>query len=108
MATLQEDIKDKDVTLALVKQMTTLATSGLGLVAALAWNNVINELVNSYIKPYISKGSGIISLILYAVLITALAVIVTWQLTKVEQKIEQINRTIKTRVDQAKNRKLLK
>lgn len=67
--------------------MLSLATSGFGLVAALAWNNVIQELVNSYIKPYISKGSGIISLIIYAVIITALAVLVTLQLTRLEQTL---------------------
>lgn len=68
--------------------MITLTTSGFGLVAALAWNNVITELVNNYIKPYLPLGSGLISLALYAVLITILAVLVAYQLTHILEKLE--------------------
>lgn len=71
----------------ILKQMVTLATSGFGLVAALAWNNVIQELVNDYIKPYLPNG-GLLSLLLYALLITTLAVTVTYQLTKLVEKLE--------------------
>lgn len=71
----------------IVKQMVTLTTSGFGLVAALAWNNVIQEFVNTQIKPYLPAGSGLTSLLLYAVLITILAVTVTYQLTKLAEKI---------------------
>lgn len=78
----------KDLPKAVVKQMTALATSGFGLVAALAWNNVIQETVNTYIKPYIGSGSGLISLFIYAVIITALAVLVTLNLSRLEQKLK--------------------
>ena len=77
----------KDLPVSIVKQMLALATSGFGLVAALAWNNVIPALVHHYIKPYVSKGSGIISLIIYAIVITALAVFITLQLTRLEQTL---------------------
>ncbi len=80
--------QEKKIHLAILKQMITLATSGLGLVAALAWNNVIQDLVNNYIKPYLPNGSGLMSLFLYAVLITALAVLVTYNLTKIVEKLE--------------------
>lgn len=73
---------------AIIKQMITLSTSGFGLVAALAWNNVIQEVVDNYIKRYLSVGSGIISLLLYAILITVLAVTVAYQLGKLGEKIE--------------------
>ncbi len=73
---------------AVVKQMLTLATSGFGLVAALAWNNLIQEVVNTYISPYFPKSAGVISLLIYAVLITALAVLVTVQLSKLLRRIE--------------------
>ncbi len=72
-----------------IKQMVTLATSGFGLVAALSWNNVIQELVNNYIKKYISVGSGIISLFIYAIIITILAVTITYQLSKVAERLEK-------------------
>lgn len=91
---IQEKLKteQRQLTLAILKQMATLATSGFGLVAALAWNNVIQEIVNNYIKPYLPKGSSLFSLFLYAVLITTLAVLVTYNLAKVVKKLESINK----------------
>ena len=82
--------QERKLHLAILKQMATLTTSGFGLVAALAWNNVIQDLVNNYIKPYLPQGSGLMSLFLYAVLITTLAVLVTYNLTKVVEKLESI------------------
>lgn len=75
--------------LAVLKQMLTLATSGFGLVAALAWNSVIQEFVANYVKPYLPQGSGIISLLLYAVLVTVLAVTVTLNLSRITQNLEK-------------------
>ena len=69
--------------------MVALSTSGFGLVAALAWNNVIQEFVINDIKPYLPQGSGLISLFVYAILITILAVTVTYQLTKLVEKLEK-------------------
>ena len=67
----------------LLKQMITLSTSGFGLVAALAWNEAIQAFVKEDIDQYISVGSGIISRFIYAIIITALAVLITYQLTKI-------------------------
>lgn len=78
----------KRLHLAILKQMVTLASSGFGLVAALAWNNVIQDLVNNYIKPYLPQGSSLLSLLIYAVLITTLAVIITYNLTGLVEKLE--------------------
>lgn len=69
-----------------LKQMLTLATSGFGLVAALAWNELIKELVEGYIQPLVGGSSGIISKLIYAVMVTALAVLVTLNLTKIIKK----------------------
>ena len=66
--------------------MVTLSTAGLGLVAALAWNEAIQAFVKEYIDQYISVGSGIISRFIYAIIITAIAVLVTYQLTKLSGK----------------------
>jgi hypothetical protein len=84
--------EEKRLDQEIVEQMIKLATSGFGLVAALAWNNVIQELVNVYVKPRLAQGSGLISLVIYAVLITVLAVTVTYNLTK-------LNRTLKKMTD---------
>ena len=78
----------KQLRLEIVRQMVTLSTSGFGLVAALAWNNVIQDLVTNYITPYLPKGFGILSLALYALLITMLAATVTFQLTKILERLE--------------------
>jgi len=83
----KEKQSDKKLHREILKQMVTLVTSGFGLVAALAWNNVIQELVNTHIKPYLPKGSGLVSLFLYAIIITILAVSVTYQMTKLLKRI---------------------
>lgn len=80
-------VSEKKLHREIVKQMVTLATSGFGLVAALAWNNVIQELVETQIKPYLPSGSGLLSLLLYALIITILAVTITYQLTKLVEKM---------------------
>ena len=69
--------------------MLKLATSGFGLVAALAWNELIKTTINEYIKPKASVGSGIISLAIYAFIVTSLAVLVTLQLSKIARKLEK-------------------
>ena len=84
----EKTAKDKKLHQELIKQMLTLATSGFGLVAALAWNSLIQELVNSYVKKFLPNGSGIVSLLIYALVVTALAVLVTYQLSKISDKIQ--------------------
>jgi len=66
--------------------MLTLATSGFGLVAALAWNELIKELVEGYIQPLVGGSSGIISRLIYAILVTFLAVGITYNLTRLVKR----------------------
>lgn len=80
--------ENKSLQREIVGQMLTLATSGFGLVAALAWNNVIQEFVSNYIKPYLPSGSSIVSLFLYAIIVTVLAVTVTYQLSRINEKLK--------------------
>jgi len=79
--------KDKKIQIELVKQMIALSTSGFGLVAALAWNSLIQEIVNNYIKKYLPGNSGIISLAVYAFVITIIAVFITFQLSKILERL---------------------
>src|SRR5690606_25534594 len=79
---------DQKLHIEVVRQMLTLATTGFGLVAALAWNNLIRETVDGYIKPYLPEGSTIISLLIYALVVTIIAVVVTFQLSKVLKRLE--------------------
>lgn len=69
--------------------MLTLATSGFGLVAALAWNSLIQEIVNNYVKKFLPTGSGLTSLFIYALVVTILAVFVTYQLSQVKERLQK-------------------
>lgn len=86
---MPEKNKKSKFHLVLVKQMITLATGGFGLVAALAWNNVIQEFVNDYVKKYLPSGSGIVYLLIYALIITILAVVITYNLAKIQEILEE-------------------
>lgn len=68
------------------RKTLTLVTSGFGLVAALAWNEVIKEFVAEYIKPFFGESSGLISLLIYALLVTLLAVLITYNLARFAEK----------------------
>lgn len=80
--------REKKIHKEVAKQVLTLATSGFGLVAALAWNSLIQEIVNSYVKRFLPEGYGLLSLMIYALIVTLLAVIVTVQLSRFQDKIE--------------------
>jgi len=80
--------KVKNYQLTVITHMLRLTTNAFGLVAALAWNNVIQEVVEVYIKPLIGSGSGVISLLIYAVIVTILAVGITLQLSKIKKGLE--------------------
>jgi hypothetical protein len=87
-ASLKKKKEDK-LHLALVKQMLQLSTAGFGLVAALAWNDLIKELIANYVKPYTEKGGAVTSQIIYALIVTSLAVFVTYYLTKLKGSFEK-------------------
>jgi uncharacterized membrane protein (DUF106 family) len=87
---MQEKRGDKrSLRRTILAQMITLTTSGFGLVAALAWNNVIQEFVNTVVKPYLPQGYGLVSLFIYAVIVTVFAVTVSYQLTELVEKIDR-------------------
>lgn len=69
----------------LLDEMLRLATSGFGLVAALAWNDLIKRTVEDYIEPVVGGDSGLISLAIYALIVTILAVSVTYYLAKLRK-----------------------
>lgn len=86
----KQEIKENEkLTLAVVRQMLQLATSGFGLVAALAWNEAIKTVITEFIRPYIGGDSSLVSLLIYAVVVTVLAVTVTYQLAKLGRRLER-------------------
>lgn len=80
--------EEKKLHQELIQQLLALSTSGFGLVAALAWNETVQTFVKEFITPYI-PGSGIISKLIYAVLITILAVFITYQLSRISAHLQQ-------------------
>ncbi len=82
--------KITELPLAVVKNMIVLATSGFGVVVALAWNELIKAVVEQYIDPILGKNSGVVSLLIYAVAMTMLAVFVTMQLGSLEKRLENL------------------
>lgn len=76
----------KSIRKEILHKMLDLSTSGFGLVAALAWNEFIKEVINQYIKPLVGGASGLISLLIYAILVTVLAVVVTVNLSRLIKK----------------------
>ena len=69
----------------LLTQMVTLSTSAFGLAAALAWNETIQQAVKDFIEPSL-PGSGILSRFIYALLVTILGVLVTFQLSRLASR----------------------
>lgn len=66
-----------------VKQVSTLMTTAFGLVAALAWNTAIQ----SAVSEFISTGSQLIAALTYAIIVTLLAVVVTFYISRVAAKM---------------------
>jgi hypothetical protein len=62
--------------------MIALASAAFGVVAALAWNSAITALV----KQIFGTGGQIVSLFVYAILVTVLAVIVMVNLGKLAER----------------------
>lgn len=79
----------QELPVMIIKNIITLASSGFGVVIALAWNEAIQTLVKSYIDPYLGKNSGLLSMFIYAIIVTVLAVIVSMQLTTIQKRIEK-------------------
>ena len=53
--------------------ISTLITTAFGLIAALAWNQAIQAII----LQFLPKQSGILGLVIYAIIITIIAVIAT-------------------------------
>ncbi|TSC71652.1 MAG: hypothetical protein G01um101438_995 [Parcubacteria group bacterium Gr01-1014_38] len=68
----------KGLTGEIASQLLTLATSALGLVAALAWNDAVQAIF----KEYFPAAGGVVAKFVYAIIISILIVVVTINLTK--------------------------
>jgi len=62
--------------------MIGLATVAFGLIAAGAWNKFISDTIALLLKP----GNGVLAELIYAVIVTILAIVVVQGLAKLAEK----------------------
>jgi hypothetical protein len=62
--------------------MIALATAAFGLIAALAWNKFITDLIALFLKP----GAGVWAELAYAIIITIVATIVIQSLGRLAER----------------------
>jgi hypothetical protein len=69
-----------------VDKVVTLMSGAMGLVAALAWNDAMRKLFE---RIFGTAGSGdITAMFIYAIVVTAAVVIITYRLTRFAEKIK--------------------
>ena len=83
MAKLKKTIKG--VGKEYFKTVSSMLITAFGLVGALAWN----ELVKKFINDFISPGNGLKSQFIYAIAVTALAVIIVVWLGEIAKKFDK-------------------
>jgi hypothetical protein len=66
----------------LLEAMSSLIVAAFGLVAALAWNEAIKAMINQIFK----SEDDTIGLVVYAVVVTVLAVVMTLLITRAVKK----------------------
>jgi Family of unknown function (DUF5654) len=70
--------------------MIGLATVAFGLIAAGAWNRFITDAIALFLKP----GKGVWAELIYAVIITIIAIVVVQSLAKLAQKEAELTATL--------------
>lgn len=76
---------NKILKLEILEKFSSLITTGFGLVAALAWNQVIKDFIDSILpKPSMLMGE-----LIYAVIITVLVVLFTFNLGRIINKLKE-------------------
>jgi uncharacterized BrkB/YihY/UPF0761 family membrane protein len=76
---------DKNLKLQILEQMSGLVTAGLGLVAALAWNEAIKKMF----EKIFGAQSNLIAMFGYAVLVTVLVVVLSMRIGKLVAKLKE-------------------
>lgn len=77
------DVKGSKFRVQLLEAMSTLIIGAFGLVAALAWNEAIREFIK-LILP--ANSNGVLGLMVYASVVTVLAVVMTILITRSVKK----------------------
>lgn len=81
-----------------VEKFATLIIGAFSLLAALAWN----ETIKAFVQKYISPGSDFKSMLIYASIVTVIAVFVSVYLTKITKKVIKQEEKIKKEIEKLK------
>lgn len=98
-----------------IEKFAALITGAFALLAALAWNDAIKTLINTYI----SKGDDVLSLFIYAIIVTILAVLVAYYINefatkiikreeRLAKKVEKLEKEVKETQEKCKNKNIRK
>lgn len=68
----------------IISESLALMTTAFGLVAALAWNEAIKTLI----AEVVPRGQGVMSLFIYAIVVTAVAVVISMRLLNIKERID--------------------
>lgn len=79
----------EDLPEAILSNLVILSTSGFGVVVALAWNELIKKFIEEYVDPYLGRDGSLLSLLIYALVVTLMAIVVTMQLGNLRKKFEK-------------------
>ncbi|MFO7806940.1 MAG: DUF5654 family protein [Candidatus Moraniibacteriota bacterium] len=71
----------------IIEKISTLITAISGLVVALAWNSAIQEVFSKYY----GTGEGVVPMLIYAILVTVGAVILTIWIGRISGKSSEKN-----------------
>ncbi len=80
--------KEEDrIHVQILEKTVTLMGAGMGLVAALAWNEAIKKL---FVRIFGEQSSGdVVAMFIYAAVVTMVVVLVTLRLTKILEKMKR-------------------
>lgn len=83
-----------------VEKFATLIIGAFSLLAALAWNDTVKV----FIQRYISPGSGLKSMLLYSIIITIIAVVVSIYIGKFTKSIVKKEEQLTKKVNNLENK----
>lgn len=74
---------DSEISKMILETMLTLITTAFAFVAGLAWNEAIQKLI----EEFYTAGGAVTGLLIYAVIVTIVAVVVTVLLARIAGKM---------------------
>lgn len=80
---MSNDEKKTKVRIDLIEKLSTLVTAAFGLVAALAWNSAIQRVF----EEFFGKNEGLIAQLVYAIVVTVIAVYVTFLIGRAKSSL---------------------